>query len=116
MFSVLDYRYNQCPQDLQWSEPASKARSLVDTLEFEGAFSFRQSKKGGVEEMIDLRRVRKSRKSNQTIQDLIEGMVETLLDHGYSVNEVQELTSKIYLLQVTRTNLKITKASGDIVS
>jgi len=62
----------------------------------------------GVKEMIDLKQAHKPRK--RTKQELIEGMVRTLLDHNYSVNEIMELTCTSYLVEVQGSCLQISDA------
>ena len=64
--------------------------------------------------MINLKQIHK-RKVRKTRQQLIEGMVETLLDHGYSVNEIQELVTVPYLLEVKGSCMDISDAKGDII-
>ncbi len=62
--------------------------------------------------MINLKKVRSSR---GTKKELIEGMVKILLEHGYSVNEIQELVAVPYLLEVKGSCMDIFDVKGDIV-
>ena len=64
--------------------------------------------------MINLKQIHK-RKVRGTRQQLIEGMVETLLDHSYSVNEIQELLTVPYLAEVKKSCMNIFDAKGDII-
>jgi len=60
--------------------------------------------------MIDLKTIHKTKR---TKQELIEGMVLTLLERGYSVNEIQQLMSVPRLLEVENSILTISDAKGD---
>ena len=64
--------------------------------------------------MINLKQIHK-RKVRKTKHQLIEGMVETLLDHGYSVNEIQELMTVPYLVEVRGSCMEIFDGKGDII-
>ncbi len=60
--------------------------------------------------MIDLKNIHKPKR---TKHELIEGMVLTLLERGYSVSEIQQLVSVPRLIEVEDSILTISDAKRD---
>ena len=51
----------------------------------------------------------------KTKQERLEGMVQALLDHGFSVNQVRELVEEKYTLKMDHREPTIYDKMGDVL-